>query len=212
MDDNGPGALSRDTGTNDPAPQTPISVGALPIRADTNPIPTRPGTPKTSNTTSSRQVPPCPGWNPGHGHNTRFKSIIQVNLSYMEPTSTSMIDLSLPVIDQHTAMVSNIEDTHTLDDGAKKFTHPWALHNDVLHYGDMLQADDCPKFVAAMENKIKGLRDMLEVVPRSTIPEGSSILPTIWAFKKKRLPAWSILKHKARLNMHGGRQTLRVNY
>ncbi|MFN9981641.1 MAG: hypothetical protein ACK53Y_17075, partial [bacterium] len=133
-------------------------------------------------------------------------------LSYMDPTSTSMIDLSLPVIDQHTAMVSNIEDTHTLDDGAKKFTHPWALHNDVLHYGDMLQADDRPKFVAAMENKIKGLRDMLEVVPRSTIPEGSSILPTIWAFKKKRLPAWSILKHKARLNMHGGRQTLRVNY
>ncbi len=61
-----------------------------------------------------------------------------------------------------------------------------------------------PNFVAAMENKINRLWDMLEVVPRSTISEGSSILPAIWAFKRKRLPDWSILKHKARLNVHGG--------
>jgi hypothetical protein len=97
----------------------------------------------------------------------------------------SMIDLSLPIIDQQTTMVSNIKDIHTLEDGTKKFTYPWALHNDVLHCGDMLQADDCPKFVAAMENKINRLWDMLEVVPRSTISEGSSILPAIWAFKRK---------------------------
>jgi hypothetical protein len=76
----------------------------------------------------------------------------------------------------------------------------------------MLKADDRPKFVSAMENEISGLKDMLEIVPRSTLPKGTLVLPAIWAFKHKRLPDWTILKHKARLNVHGGKQTQGVNY
>jgi hypothetical protein len=53
---------------------------------------------------------------------------------------------------------------------------------------------------------------MLQVIPRSFLPEGVKLLPAIWAFKRKRLPDWSIQKYKARLNVHGGKQKHRVNY
>jgi hypothetical protein len=81
-----------------------------------------------------------------------------------------------PMLDQYEAMVTNIEQMHQLEDGTSNFTYPWALQNDVLHYGDMLQSEDRPKFVAAMESEMNGLKEMLEVVPRS------SLLPTPRSF------------------------------
>jgi hypothetical protein len=116
------------------------------------------------------------------------------------------------IVDQHTAMVANLEQTATLDDGTPNFTYPMALHNDVLHYGDMLQAEDRSDFVSAMQNEMAGLQDILQVVPRSSLPADIKPLPAVWAFKRKRLPDWTILKHKARLNVHGGKQKHGVNY
>lgn len=87
-----------------------------------------------------------------------------------------------------------------------------ALHNDVLHNGGMLKAADRPDFVTAMQDEMSGLKDMLQVVPRSSLPPDTKSLPAVWAIKRKCLPDWMILKHKARLNVHGGKQKHGVNY
>lgn len=90
--------------------------------------------------------------------------------------------------------------------------YPWALQNDVLHYGEMLKGSDRDNFITAMQDEIAGLQDLLQVVPRASLPDGVKPLPAIWAFKRKRLPDWTIQKYKARLNAHGGKQTRGVNY
>jgi len=91
-------------------------------------------------------------------------------------------------------------------------SHTPVHYNFFLHYGQMLKADDKQKFVDAMEQEMEGLRDIFKVVPRDSIPPETKPLPAIWAFKQKQLPDWAILKHKARLNVHGGIQHQGVNY
>ena len=49
------------------------------------------------------------------------------------------------------------------------------------------------------------------MIPRSEIGDAKTI-KAIWAFKRKRLPDGSLLKHKARLNAHGGMQVYGENY
>jgi hypothetical protein len=113
-------------------------------------------------------------------------------------------------------MVATTEATHTLDDGTSNFTYPSASPStsdkDTLHYGKMLQSEDRDKFVEAMQKEITGIHGIFEVVPRSAIPQNTKPLPAIWAFRRKRNPDWSINKWKARINVHGGRQTQGVNY
>jgi hypothetical protein len=109
-------------------------------------------------------------------------------------------------------MIANLEQLATLDNGTANFTYPMAFHNVVLHYGGMLKADDHPNFVTAMQDEMSGLKEMLQVVPRSSLPHGIKPLPAVWAFKIKHLPDWTILKYKARLNVHGGKQKHGVNY
>jgi hypothetical protein len=109
-------------------------------------------------------------------------------------------------------MISNIEKLENLDDGTSNFTYPSAFHNDMHHYGDRLQADDKEHFVTAMEDEVKGLQDMFQIIPRTPLPEGTKLLPAIWGYKWKRKPDWTILKYKAHLNVHGGGQKHGVNY
>jgi len=154
------------------------------------------------------------GWNSGHHHNTRFKARFQANLSAAVSQHRSMEDIlrTNKIQDQFTAMLTTMEQQHCLDDGTLNAIYPCALQNDVLHYGKMLKAPDKTKFVEAMEQEVDGLRDMLQVIPRSSLPDGVKPLPAIWAFKRKRLLDWSIQKYKARLNAHGGKQKHGVNY
>jgi hypothetical protein len=115
------------------------------------------------------------------------------------------------------AMVTAIEAIHQNEDGTCNFLHPASAflintEKDTLHYGEMLQAADRPNFVEAMQKEVTGLTDILEVVPRSSLPHDAKPLPAVWAFHRKRNPDWSISKWKARLNAHGGRQQHGVNY
>jgi hypothetical protein len=57
------------------------------------------------------------------------------------------------------------------------------VQNDILPYSEMLKAHDRDKFVVAMDKEVDGLRDMLQVVPRSSLPDGVKPLLAIWAFK-----------------------------
>ena len=51
------------------------------------------------------------------------------------------------------------------------------------------------------------------IVERSQVPKGKNILPAVWAMRRKRdLITNKILKYKARLNVHGGKQIYGLDY
>ncbi|KAI2493484.1 hypothetical protein MHU86_21065 [Fragilaria crotonensis] len=52
-----------------------------------------------------------------------------------------------------------------------------------------------------------------ELVPRSSVPPGTKILPAVWAMKRKRrIATREVYKWKARLNIDGSKQEEGVNY
>lgn len=61
------------------------------------------------------------------------------------------------------------------------------------------------QFIAALEKEMAGFQDVF-------LPASMSTLPAIWAFKRMCLPDWTILRHKARINVQGGKQKNGVNY
>ena len=69
-------------------------------------------------------------------------------------------------------------------------------------------------FVTAMtvETLVHEKREHWDVLLRSHMPLEMKTIMAIWAFKRKRLPDGTILKHKARLSAHGGMQQWGVNY
>ena len=86
--------------------------------------------------------------------------------------------------------------------------------NDVYTLKQMLQQEDKNDFIQAMVSEIDDhcKRDHWTVVPRSEIPKGTKTILSVWPFKRKRYPDGRIIKHKARLNAHGGMQTWGVDY
>jgi hypothetical protein len=48
--------------------------------------------------------------------------------------------------------------------------------------------------------------DTVELSLCSSVPSNTKILPSIWSFRCKRAPDWTVLKHKACLCPHGGKQ------
>jgi hypothetical protein len=50
-------------------------------------------------------------------------------------------------------------------------------------------------------------------MPHTEIPEGTEVVPSVWAMQHKQdLTTRKITKHKARLNLHGGKQEFGTNY
>jgi hypothetical protein len=142
---------------------------------------------------------------------------LQANLSCtVPPVDAEQINYPLPCRDKFTSMISHVEQMQCLEDGSHNFHYPCVfasnIDNDTLPYGDMLRSEDHPQFATAMQKEVDGLRYILQVVKRSDLPTDITPLPAVWAFKQKRRPDWSLLKWKARLNVHGGRQKRGVNY
>ena len=86
--------------------------------------------------------------------------------------------------------------------------------NDTYTLKQMLQEDDKNDFIEAMVTEVNdhSRREHWDVVPRTEMPPGTKTILAVWAFKRKRYPDGRILKHKARLNAHGGMQTWGVDY
>ena len=78
----------------------------------------------------------------------------------------------------------------------------------------MLKLKDIKPFVLAMIKEVLDheSREHWEVVKRKDMPSGAKTILSVWAFKVKRLPDGTVLKHKARLNAHGGMQKWGVDY
>jgi hypothetical protein len=120
---------------NQAAMEAPISESTMPDNRSEEHVPASlphmqpsPPMPQVNNTTSAaqsgrttRSARPAhpsqetarPGWNQSHGHHTRFKERLQVNLSYPDATHSppSQPHLHQHIADQFSAMAANIEAT-----------------------------------------------------------------------------------------------------
>ena len=86
---------------------------------------------------------------------------------------------------------------------------------DIMHLGEAMAAPDSAQFRKAMADEVKSHEDWKhwELVTRASLPANTEILPAVWAFRRKRrITTQEVYKWKARLNLHGGKQTHGVNY
>ena len=85
---------------------------------------------------------------------------------------------------------------------------------DTLRLHEAMKAPDKLKFEKAMAQEVASHtdNDHWEPIHRSSVPKGVEVLPAVWAMRRKRrIAAQEVHKWKARLNLHGGRQTHLVN-
>jgi hypothetical protein len=86
---------------------------------------------------------------------------------------------------------------------------------DTMYLHQALRAPDREKFIEAMAKEVQDHESgkHWEVVSKSEVPQGTSILPAVWSMKRKRrITTNEIYKWKARLNLHGGKQVKGVHY
>jgi hypothetical protein len=86
---------------------------------------------------------------------------------------------------------------------------------DTLSYKHAMDAADANLFRAAMIKEVDAHTNHghWEVWLRSDVPSWQDVLPSVWAFKRKRrIDTRFIYKYKARINFHGGMQKYGVNY
>jgi hypothetical protein len=97
--------------------------------------------------------------------------------------------------------------------------HPFAflakMMGDVMHLHQALRQPNARQFVDSVIKEINGHNDCKHwvVTPRSEVPKNTDILPSVWAVRcKHNLTTSKITKHKARLNLHGGKQEFGMTY
>ena len=86
---------------------------------------------------------------------------------------------------------------------------------DELYYHQAMKAPDAKQVARDCVEEVKAHHENGHwvVVPRSKIPSGTKIVPSLWAMKRKRrIPTREIYKWKARLNVHGWKQEYGVHY
>jgi hypothetical protein len=85
----------------------------------------------------------------------------------------------------------------------------------MMYLHEAMKEPDADNFVNAM---LKEVMDQLgnknfSIIPRSKVPKGEKILPTVWQMKRKRdIKTTKIKKYKARLNIEGSRMEKGVHY
>jgi hypothetical protein len=97
--------------------------------------------------------------------------------------------------------------------------HPIAflskMLGDVMHLHQALHQPDSCQFVDSVIKEINGHVDQKhwEVTPQADVPKDINVLPSVWAIRhKQNLTTSKITKHKARLNLHGGKQEFGMTY
>ena len=86
---------------------------------------------------------------------------------------------------------------------------------DIMYLHEAMKQPDKKQFVKAMIDEVTTHteRGHWKIVPITEVPSGTKILPAVWAMRRKRrILSREIYKWKARLNVHGGKQTHGVDY
>ena len=86
---------------------------------------------------------------------------------------------------------------------------------DTLYWHQAMKQPDAEEFRKAA---IKEFNDHCEkkhwvIIDRSEVPPGKNVLPAVWSMKRKRnILTRKVIKYKARLNIHGGKQVFGEDY
>ena len=86
---------------------------------------------------------------------------------------------------------------------------------DTMHLHEAQRATDWPQFKKEMKREVSSHETLKhwEMVPRSQFPKNLDILPAVWSMKcKRRIATGEVYRWKARLSVHGGKQTHGVNF
>ena len=77
-----------------------------------------------------------------------------------------------------------------------------------------MQSGNSDAFREAMAKKISSFKEekIFEIIPIDSKSKEKSLIPFIWLLKRKRNPMGDLIKYKARLCIHSGRQVKGVNY
>jgi len=132
---------------------------------------------------------------------------------------TVSIQQTMDVTKNMKAFVTHLENVNSLFDETICMTNQMifatiSANNDVYTLKEMLRLDEIAPFVTAMIKEIEDheVRDHWEIIERMDLPKGAKTILSVWAFKLKRFPDGQVMKHKARLNAHGGMQRWGVDY
>lgn len=101
----------------------------------------------------------------------------------------------------------------------ERMRHSIAFHaemvGDTMHFHQALKQSDNSEFVKTV---VKEINDHVEnnhweLIKRLDVPKDQEVIPSVWAMRQKKdLTTNEITKYKARLNVHGGKQTFGINY
>ncbi len=101
----------------------------------------------------------------------------------------------------------------------EQMQNPIAFHaetmGDMLYLQQALRQPDAKEIVQAVIKEFNGHVDCNNwtLKKRSKVPEDVQIIPSVWLMQRKRdLTTNEIKSHKARLNLHGGKQIYGMNY
>ena len=86
---------------------------------------------------------------------------------------------------------------------------------DVMYLDQAMKEPDRPEFEKAMVKEVSThtKNGNWEIIKLSDVPKGTKVLPSVWAMRRKRrIETGEVYKWKARLNIHGGKQELGINY
>jgi hypothetical protein len=84
-----------------------------------------------------------------------------------------------------------------------------------MYLHQVLHQPDSREFMEAVIKEVNGHVDNnhWKLIPCTEVPEGTEVVPSVWAMQCKRdLTTGKVTQHKARLNLHGGKQEFGTNY
>ncbi len=97
--------------------------------------------------------------------------------------------------------------------------NPIAFHaemmGDFMYLQQVLKQPNAKEFVQAVIKEVHGHMDSNNwtLQKRSNVPEDVQIVPSVWSLQRKHdLTTNKVKSHKARLNLHGGKQVYRMSY
>ncbi len=89
------------------------------------------------------------------------------------------------------------------------------MMGDIMYFQQALQQPDVEHFIKAVIKEVNGHVDNGHwvLVKQDMVPDDVQIVPSVWSMCRKRgLTRSEIKSHKARLNLHGGKQVYGMNY
>jgi hypothetical protein len=85
----------------------------------------------------------------------------------------------------------------------------------IMYLHQALRQPDAREFVEAVIKEVNGHinNNHWKLIPCTEVPEGTEVVPSVWPMQHKQdLTTGRVTKHKARLNLHGGKQEFGTNY